>query len=212
MKGPNEPAQTALYHLYDADDRLLYVGITNDTTKRLAAHRHSKHWWRLVAREAVEWFATREEAEKAEIDAIRRNHPRYNRAHNMQGEISAEFWAELREKKRLFPRGHADYGTLADFLRRKIDDGAWMPGETLPRHSSMESGFMVSPATLRRALMILEQRGVIDNRNGSGRYVVNAPEDRLLYVPVGRPEKAADILRQRLSPEDLTTLISRLCN
>ncbi len=53
MKGtaltvPNQssgPRETAVYRLYDADETLLYVGITYDTKTRFADHKVNKEWW-----------------------------------------------------------------------------------------------------------------------------------------------------------------------
>ncbi|WP_443067521.1 GIY-YIG nuclease family protein [Streptomyces sp. NBC_01426] len=37
-----------MYRLYDAEGRLLYVGITMNLQQRLADHRRQKFWWHLV--------------------------------------------------------------------------------------------------------------------------------------------------------------------
>lgn len=70
-------ARTALYRLYDADDQLLYVGITNMPNVRLAAHR-GRGWWHQVARTEVEWYETRQPAAQAEVRAIQEEWPLYN--------------------------------------------------------------------------------------------------------------------------------------
>ena len=72
---------TALYRHFDADGRLLYVGIARSVTARLAQHADSP-WDDQIARVEVERFATREEAEAAEREAIRAEKPIHNRAHN----------------------------------------------------------------------------------------------------------------------------------
>lgn len=70
-----------LYWLYDVDDRLLYVGITNSGVKRMEQHGAQKEWWPRVATIRVEHFATRAEAERAEREAIREHLPPYNVVH-----------------------------------------------------------------------------------------------------------------------------------
>lgn len=70
--------QTALYRLFDADTRLLYVGITNAPESRWNQHRIEKAWWKDVAEKAVTWFDSRQEAESAESVAIRTEHPIWN--------------------------------------------------------------------------------------------------------------------------------------
>ncbi|MFC9700900.1 type II toxin-antitoxin system prevent-host-death family antitoxin [Streptomyces sp. NPDC056943] len=87
---------TALYRLYDVEDRLLYVGITGDPKVRFTQHRKEKPWWAEVALREVEWFSTRSDAERAEQRAIRREVPRYNDAgvqwpHHLLGQAPAAF-------------------------------------------------------------------------------------------------------------------------
>ena len=79
-----DPGRTSLYRLYDGTDQLLYVGIATDPQKRINVHRcdTSKKWRHDIARHAVEWFETREEAEGAEVEAIRTELPTYNRRHH----------------------------------------------------------------------------------------------------------------------------------
>lgn len=71
----------ALYRHFDADGRLLYVGISRSVTARLTQHSESP-WDHLIARIEVERFPTREEAEAAERAAIRSERPIHNRTHN----------------------------------------------------------------------------------------------------------------------------------
>lgn len=62
--------RTALYRLYDANDALLYVGITYHPTERFAQHRKESHWWHQVARREVTWHEHRPAAQDAEKRAI----------------------------------------------------------------------------------------------------------------------------------------------
>lgn len=79
MKGRGDPHKpTALYRFYDAAGDLLYVGITNDTTRRFAQHAVDKVWWGLVDGDEIEWFPARADAEAAESVAIWQEQPRYN--------------------------------------------------------------------------------------------------------------------------------------
>lgn len=73
-------ARTALYRLYDGEDRVLYIGITNMPNVRFDAHR-MKPWWKQVARKDIEWFENRHQASCAEVRAIRAERPLYNRMH-----------------------------------------------------------------------------------------------------------------------------------
>lgn len=69
---------TALYRLYNAEDVLLYVGVANRIEERLGSHSGTKLWWAEVVRTEVEWFGSRDAAEKAEAVAINSESPLYN--------------------------------------------------------------------------------------------------------------------------------------
>jgi hypothetical protein len=69
---------TILYRLFDADDRLLYVGITCNKQQRWGGHRKNSRWWPLVARKELITHPDRSTALTAERDAIRSERPIYN--------------------------------------------------------------------------------------------------------------------------------------
>lgn len=73
-----EPERTALYRLYDADDGLLYVGVTNKPKRRFWEHGSSKAWWSEVARHTIKWFDSEFHALQAEVEAITTEAPKYN--------------------------------------------------------------------------------------------------------------------------------------
>lgn len=71
-----------LYRAFTSQDRLLYVGITSNWAARLGEHAEGSDWMELCTRLTVEKFETREEVERAEIAAIKKEQPLYNKAHN----------------------------------------------------------------------------------------------------------------------------------
>ena len=73
---------TDLYRFFDANDRLLYVGISFSAVARASQHRSEKDWWSDVARMDVEHLPSRAAAEQAERDAIRAESPLHNVVHN----------------------------------------------------------------------------------------------------------------------------------
>lgn len=72
---------TALYRLHATDDRLLYIGITDNLRRRFREHAADKSWWPEVSRRTVAWYASRAAAESAEDAAIKAERP----AHNITG-------------------------------------------------------------------------------------------------------------------------------
>lgn len=75
--GPMPQGRTALYRLLNAEDRLLYIGISCNPQQRLKAH-HGRSWWHEVKQVKLEWFPSRPEAEAAERLAIRTDKPQHN--------------------------------------------------------------------------------------------------------------------------------------
>lgn len=67
-----------VYRLFNADDRLLYVGVTNKIGYRLTQHSRDKAWWQDVQRITVERHADRHSALLAETEAIRTERPMHN--------------------------------------------------------------------------------------------------------------------------------------
>lgn len=67
----------AVYRMFDAQRRLLYVGRTKDPGQRFADHS-VKRWFPLVATITLEWFPSLTAADLAERQAIREESPWYN--------------------------------------------------------------------------------------------------------------------------------------
>lgn len=68
----------ALYRFFDADEQLLYIGITWDIASRFRRHAADKPWWSDVRRIAVEEHPGRAAVLAAETAAIKAEKPRYN--------------------------------------------------------------------------------------------------------------------------------------
>jgi hypothetical protein len=66
-----------VYRLFDADDRLLYVGRSISFLTRLSNHE-TKPWWRASVRVTLEHFDSVEEAASGEARAIASESPVHN--------------------------------------------------------------------------------------------------------------------------------------
>ena len=71
--------RTALYRHFDADGRLLYVGISNDPDVRFKLHAYTAGWYPYAARRTDEWYERRADALAAESAAIAGERPLFNR-------------------------------------------------------------------------------------------------------------------------------------
>lgn len=70
--------RTSLYHHFDRQGRLLYVGISLSHVQRLAQHRKTSHWYWDIACIKVTHYPSRNAAERAERRAIRTQNPLHN--------------------------------------------------------------------------------------------------------------------------------------
>jgi hypothetical protein len=73
---------TQLYRHYDAQGRLLYVGISSSALLRMAAHKVNASWFNDVARIEIEAHPSRKAAQAAEAAAIESEKPLHNYIHN----------------------------------------------------------------------------------------------------------------------------------
>lgn len=80
---------TALYRHFDADGRLLYVGISLSPARRLSNHAAGSRWADKIAHVTIEWLPTRQEALAAEGRAIASENP----LHNIVGRRNEAEWA-----------------------------------------------------------------------------------------------------------------------
>jgi len=77
--------KTCLYRAFDKEKKLLYVGISLNWNTRLKQHAKDSLWFVDVSEISIQWFETRDKALSAEKDAIKREKPEYNVAHNSSG-------------------------------------------------------------------------------------------------------------------------------
>jgi hypothetical protein len=118
-----------LYRLYDEGGTLLYVGITNSITTRFTAHAKTQPWWSEVAGCRVEFYPDRAALERAELDAIRFDRPRYNvrgSAIPRPQPVPARHRVRLEQKLELgIPRKELP-------LRQRVSDDEWAWIHNLP--------------------------------------------------------------------------------
>ena len=71
------------------------------------------------------------------------------------------------------------YLLVADILRKEIAEGKFRDGQTLMTEEELRMRFNVSRQTVRQAIALLEDDGLVDRRRGSGTYVRHGPRRRL---------------------------------
>lgn len=77
-----------------------------------------------------------------------------------------------RSSKQPSPISEGKYPLLVEHFRARICGGKLKQGERLPTFIEMQQQFGVTPNTVNRAMIDLEQKGLVERRRGSGVYVL----------------------------------------
>jgi len=73
------------------------------------------------------------------------------------------------------------YRQVKDVLMRRIADGVWAAGGTLPSEPDIAADLGVSHGTVRKALDELAAENLVVRRQGKGTFVVRHDEERILF-------------------------------
>ena len=85
------------------------------------------------------------------------------------------------------------YHQLYEILRSHIDSGIWQPGDLIPPESELKRQYGVSQITVRQALNILVDNGLIYRRRGQGTFVAQ----RMITSNLTHIVNFADDMKQR---------------
>jgi predicted GIY-YIG superfamily endonuclease len=163
--------RTALYRFYDADGRLLYIGISRQPDTRWKQHLNNlrKEWTSQATRRTLTWLNSRAEAEMAEVAAIKAEKPLHNGSHNYE---SAPFdpsgwdrFAAVRRKAEV----------LAESIRLEITSGRWPVGARIPKVREIAVAARLSLSTADKAVQMIQADGLLEYRHGYGHFVIAAP-------------------------------------
>ena len=69
---------SCVYRAFDAEDNLLYVGVTKNIKQRYKTHRTKSEWWKNWDRTHLNFYSCRYVAEAAESMVIRCELPEFN--------------------------------------------------------------------------------------------------------------------------------------
>lgn len=76
-----------------------------------------------------------------------------------------------REDMSNHPKQGAKYQILMEHIRKDISEGRYKTGDKLMSENQLSAAYGFSRQTVRQALGILEQEGVLVRRRGSGTYI-----------------------------------------
>lgn len=168
---PDSTERTALYRLYDANDQLLYVGISHEPEARLRDHKWAPHhdkWTKHVDRHEIAWYPSRTAAQTAEIAAIREERPRHNGAHNYpHAPFDPEEWPKITTP-------NAMSAQLSSLILAKIESGRWQAGMKLPSCSELGRATGMSKSAATKAVRRLCAQNRLTQIQGVGVFVYSA--------------------------------------
>jgi GntR family transcriptional regulator len=70
------------------------------------------------------------------------------------------------------------YQHVAALIRKRIHDGEYVPGERLPSIEALAQTFHVAVITVRQALALLEEEGLIERHQGRGTFVARSIQEK----------------------------------
>lgn len=73
------------------------------------------------------------------------------------------------------------YLQISELLARQIKAGYWRKGERLPTEAELAQNLNVAVGTLRKALALLSEQGVLERKQGSGTYVKQVAGTQRIY-------------------------------
>ncbi|MYX88449.1 MULTISPECIES: GntR family transcriptional regulator [unclassified Streptomyces] len=165
-----EEEATGLYRLFGSDERLLYVGVSNNPGVRWAQHSEEKEWWDQVDNHTVHWFRSRLEAETAERVAIEVERPLYNHLHAAPDAFTQDWWTSARLDRRAKLSLSRQ---IAQIISTAIEDGLLPLGSRLLTISRMAHHLGVSTSVVGIAMRQLRDKGVITSQQGVALYVAS---------------------------------------
>lgn len=151
MRAPG--GRTAVYRFHDADNRLLYVGITKNIKQRWAGHELVQRWWHLIDRREVAWLDSREAALEAEARAVESEAPLYNAIRLPDGSYDHRQYDDS-----------AEVALAVETMRREIADGTLGPGA--PVHLvRLARRYGVSAISVMSAIHHLPPGAIVERAN-----------------------------------------------
>ncbi|MFJ4887813.1 GntR family transcriptional regulator [Streptomyces sp. NPDC088731] len=171
---PEDP--TGLYRLRDASGGLLYVGISSNPGIRWEQHAADKPWWPEVVDKSVNWFRTRQEAEAAEVAAIKTEFPRNNATHAASPGFASKSWTAARIDR---SKGAPSFARqVAALIEEEVRSGHLLPGDRLLTTPEIAAHLRTSTTVVGKAMKILRNTHIVESRPGAGIFVRSARRTR----------------------------------
>jgi hypothetical protein len=107
----NDPS--SVYRIYNADDEVIYVGMSYVPAARIGVHRRTKPWGGEIVRWQAEWHPNRGACQLAEEQLIKELWPRYNVVHTPEHRMRSVLHMPAYVHERAAARIKADHDARA---------------------------------------------------------------------------------------------------
>jgi DNA-binding transcriptional regulator YhcF (GntR family) len=77
------------------------------------------------------------------------------------------------------------YLQIAQLLRQEIMAGRWVTGAMLPGENALTDRYQVSPSSVRAAVRVLREEGLVETRRGAGTFVRSVPTRITVHAGAG---------------------------
>src|SRR5687768_3570360 len=85
----------------------------------------------------------------------------------------------MSELSKVYDRSRVSlYIQVASVMRRRIETGQWLPDQKISTLVELEREFEVARVTVRQAIDILREEGLLRSQQGRGTFVARKPVDR----------------------------------
>ena len=157
---------TSLYRHYNKDDQLLYIGVSLSAYARLSQHKANSEWAKSSVKMTTETFDNREDALKAEKNAIINECPLFNVTHKIQ-----EVDVEIANKEILAAYIECGGTQVTKFLAYIISNHN-EKNEVLGTQEAIAKRSSVSISTVKKTMCVLQSKKMIKKVH-AGCYVLN---------------------------------------
>lgn len=102
------------------------------------------------------------------------------------------------------------FEAIAHDIRRSIEDGSFKPNEKLPTVVELCELYGVSKITVRRAIDLLAEMGLVSSRRGSGTYIKRPAGSRSDKLKFSRSDRASGFSAEHRD-DDVSTKVYDFC-
>lgn len=105
----------------------------------------------------------------------------------------------MSELSKVYDRSRVSlYIQVASVMRRRIETGQWVPGQKISTLVELEREFEVARVTVRQAIDVLREEGLLHSQQGRGTFVAGKPTNRHWFKVATSWDVLVDTIKDNL--------------